>query len=260
MKTSLNILTIGDIMGRPGRTVLANKLQGLIDRYRVDVVIANGENAAGGRSITPPIVKDFLSMGIDVITSGNHIWDNKDVYSIIDEQPALLRPANYPDGVRGKGYTVLSRKGFTLCVINLMGRVHMEPLNCPFRTFDDIYDKIRDSVDIILVDLHAEATSEKQAFGWYVDGRASAVFGTHTHVQTADETILDKGTGYISDLGMTGAFKSVIGMEIKGSIDKFLTQVRTRYTVASENPGINAVLFTIDKSGVTLNIERVNTI
>lgn len=257
MKNSLNILAIGDIVGRTGRNVLASMLQGIIDQYRIDFIIANGENAAGGRSITEAIFRDLLSLGVHAVTMGNHIWDNKDVYNFIDNEPALIRPANYPEGVPGIGHSIFQCRGFSICVINLMGRVHMDPLDCPFRAFDAIYSQVKDEADIIIVDFHGEATSEKQAFGWYVDGRASAVFGTHTHVQTADERILKAGTAYISDAGMTGSFDSVIGIEKKASIERFLKQIRPRYEVATGSPGINAVFFEIDSQGKALQIERI---
>ncbi|HOO71182.1 MAG TPA: TIGR00282 family metallophosphoesterase [Spirochaetota bacterium] len=253
----MKILAIGDIVGRTGRNVLQSRIQGLIDQYRIELVIANGENAAGGRSITQSIARDFYSCGVNVITSGNHIWDNKDIYGFINDEVALLRPANYPQGVPGKGYFLSTFKGVSVCVINLLGRVHMEPVDCPFRTFDAIYEIIKDRSDIIVVDFHGEATSEKRAFGWYVDGRASVVFGTHTHVQTADEEILPGGTGFITDIGMTGSFDSVIGMEKRQSIEKFLTQIRPRYEVATGNPGINAVIFDVDKNGKTHAIMRI---
>jgi len=253
----VKILAIGDIVGRTGRNVLQSRIQGLIDQYRIELVIANGENAAGGRSITQSIARDFYSCGVNVITSGNHIWDNKDIYGFINDEVALLRPANYPQGVPGKGYFLSTFKGVSVCVINLLGRVHMEPVDCPFRTFDAIYEIIKDRSDIIVVDFHGEATSEKRAFGWYVDGRASVVFGTHTHVQTADEEILPGGTGFITDIGMTGSFDSVIGMEKRQSIEKFLTQIRPRYEVATGNPGINAVIFDVDKNGKTHAIMRI---
>jgi len=253
----VKILAIGDIVGRTGRNVLQSRIQGLIDQYRIELVIANGENAAGGRSITQSIARDFYSCGVNVITSGNHIWDNKDIYGFINDEVALLRPANYPQGVPGKGYFLSTFKGVSVCVINLLGRVHMEPVDCPFRTFDAIYEIIKDRSDIIVVDFHGEATSEKRAFGWYVDGRASVVFGSHTHVQTADEEILPGGTGFITDIGMTGSFDSVIGMEKRQSIEKFLTQIRPRYEVATGNPGINAVIFDVDKNGKTHAIMRI---
>src|SRR3990172_2467702 len=191
MQNSVNntfkILAIGDIVGRPGREILKDRLQGIMDTHRIDLVVANGENSAGGKSITPDILHELFSIGVDVITTGNHVWDNKEVFKILDSEPALLRPANYPPGVKGHGWHIVERKGFRTCVINLQGRLFMEPIDCPFRKFDALYDELKDKADIIIIDFHAEATSEKRAFGWHVDGRASAVFGTHTHVQTVAE-------------------------------------------------------------------------
>ncbi|MCU0847837.1 MAG: TIGR00282 family metallophosphoesterase [Spirochaetes bacterium] len=259
MKNSLKILAIGDIVGRAGREVLLSRLQGILDQHRIDFVIANGENSAGGFSITPEITQELLRAGVNVITSGNHIWDNKDIFSIIDSEPSLLRPANYPEGVKGKGYCISGKTGISICVINLQGRTNMEPIDCPFRKFDQIYEKIKDESDIIVVDFHAETTSEKRAFGWYVDGRASVMFGTHTHVQTADEEILPGGTGYITDIGMTGAFDSVIGMDKNVSINRFINQIRVRYEPAMGNPKINGVMFTVNKKGITEQIVRMAT-
>jgi len=257
MADTIKILAIGDIVGRTGRDILQSRLQGLIDRYRVDLVIANGENAAGGKSITGKITHNLLAMGVDVITTGNHIWDKKDVLEVIDNEPCLLRPANFPPGVMGKGHCVVNRRGYRVAVINLQGRVHMVPLDCPFRAFDLLYNEMKDNADVIIVDFHAEATSEKKALGWYADGRASLVFGTHTHVQTADEAILPRGTGYITDIGMTGSFDSVIGMSREASIERFLTQIRTANEVARDNPGINGIMVTINRSGKTEEIERL---
>ncbi len=253
----LNILAIGDIVGRAGRKILHNRLQGLVDLYAIDYVIANGENAAGGMSITPAIVSELLSMGINVITSGNHIWDKKEVLKIINNEPSLLRPANFPEGNSGNGYKIDNCRGVKVCVINLQGRSMMAPIDCPFRKFDEIYNEVKDISDIIIVDFHAEATSEKKAFGWYADGRVSAVFGTHTHVQTSDEEILPEGTGYITDIGMTGAFNSVIGMNKEQSIQRFLTQVKVKYEVASGNPKINGIIMKIDQKGKTMSLQRL---
>ncbi len=258
MSAVLNILAVGDVVGRPGRNILADQLQGLVDKFRIDAVIVNGENAAGGRSITPEIFREFMDLGIDVVTTGNHVFDNNDVYKIIDNEINLLRPFNYPPGVPGKGYCMIQVRGISICVINLMGRSELLAIDCPFRAFDAIYEEVRDKANIIVVDFHAETTSEKRAMGWYVDGRASAIFGTHTHVQTADEEILTKGTGYITDAGMTGPFKSVIGMEREQSIVRFLYQTRVRFEVATENPRINGIIFRINKSGVTESLERIN--
>ena len=257
MGRSFNILTVGDVVGRTGRTVLGSRLQGLIDQKRIDLVIVNGENAAGGYSITPQIFRDFMNQGADVITMGNHVWDNSDIFEIIDSEDRLLRPVNFPPGTPGKGHCILQIKGVTFCVMNLLGRSGMLAVDCPFRAFDDVYEEVKDKADVIIVDFHGEATSEKRAFGWYVDGRASVVFGTHTHVQTADEEILPKGTGYITDAGMTGAFDSVIGMEKEQSIRQFLSRMRVRFEVASGNPKINAVLFTVSDKGKTEAISRI---
>ncbi len=257
MKNSITVLAVGDVVGKTGRYILESKLQGLRDTYRIDIVIVNGENAAGGRSITPDIAESFLTGGVDVITTGNHVWDNKDIMKIIDQEPRLIRPANFPDGVRGKGYYLFNYKGYSICVINLMGRTLMTPIDCPFRKFDEIYKAVHEKAHVIIVDFHAEATSEKRALGWYADGRASVVFGTHTHVMTADEEILPQGTGYITDVGMTGAFDSVIGLKKEFAIDRFLYQVRDKFETATGNPKINAILLEIGSNGKTTRIERI---
>jgi len=253
----LKIFAIGDIVGRAGRNILASRLQGIVERERIDLVIANGENSAGGMSMTSEVTRDLFSLGIQVITSGNHVWNNNDILQIIDSEKYLLRPANYPEDVPGKGYCLFNVKGSKICVINLMGRVMMSSLDCPFRKFDAIYEKVKDESAAIVVDFHAEATSEKQAFGWYVAGRASAVFGTHTHVQTADNRILPGGTGYITDIGMTGAFDSVIGMKKERSLKFFLTQTRAKFEPAAGDPGINGVIIKIDADGKCTEMRRV---
>ncbi|MBN1532224.1 MAG: TIGR00282 family metallophosphoesterase [Spirochaetes bacterium] len=257
MKSSFNILAIGDIVGSPGRNILISKLQGLIDRFRIDFVIANGENSAAGMSVTASTVREILAAGVDVVTTGNHIWNDNDILSIIDSEQSLIRPANYPPGVPGKGYVVRQKKGMSICIINLIGRTFMTPLDCPFRKFDEIYRAAGEQSDIVVVDLHAESTSEKRAFGWYVDGRASAVFGTHTHVQTADETVLERGTGYITDVGMTGSFDSVIGMQKELSIERFLRQTKVRFKVADRDCRVNGIIFEIGKNGRTESVKRI---
>ena len=199
-----------------------------------------------------------MAMGVDIVTTGNHVWDNNDVLEIIDGEDNLLRPDNFPPGVPGKGWHMVQVKGISVCVMNLMGRSSMDPIDCPFRAFDRLYGEVKDKTDIIIVDFHAETTSEKRAFGWYLDGRASAVYGTHTHVQTADEEILPGGTGYITDAGMTGPFDSVIGMEKDQSIRRFLYRTRVRFEVASGNPRINGIIFTINKNGKTESLKRIN--
>jgi len=257
MAKKIKFFVVGDIIGKPGRNYLASKLRGFSEIKGVDVVIANGENAAGGFSLTTKVVEELFGAGVNIITSGNHIWDNRDILKIIDSEPKLLRPANYPEGVPGQGVCLYNYQGLKIGVINLLGRVQMVPIDCPFRKFDEIYNRISEETDIIIVDFHAEATAEKRAFGWYVVGRASLVYGTHTHVQTADEEILLGKTAYITDIGMTGPFDSVIGMKKDDSIRKFLTQQKVKFEVAEKNIKINGVLVEIDKSGVAINIERV---
>jgi metallophosphoesterase (TIGR00282 family) len=253
----VRIFVIGDIVGKAGRNILASKLPGLIDREKIDVVIANGENSAGGMAMTPEVTRELFSRGINVITSGNHVWNNNDILQIIDADLNFLRPANYPPDASGKGYCIINFKGINVCVINLMGRVLMSILDCPFRKFDEIYAKVKNDSHIIIVDFHAEATSEKQALGWYIDGRASVMFGTHTHVQTADERILPNGTGYITDIGMTGAFDSVIGMKIDNAVRFLISQTKAKFETAEENPGINGAIFTVTDAGKTVAIKRI---
>ncbi len=257
MGAVLNILVIGDVVGKPGRQIIRDKLPGMILKEGIDMVIINGENSAGGTSITASTTEELLSFGADVITTGNHIWDNRDIETIIDTEPRLLRPANFPEGVRGRGHAIVTVKDIQVCVINLMGRLFMLPLDCPFRKFDAMYSAARNDADIFIVDFHAEATSEKQAFGWYADGRASAVFGTHTHVQTADERILPGGTAYITDIGMTGSFNSVIGMEREKSVERFLKFTKLKYDVATGNIKLNGILLRITDSGKAESISRI---
>ena len=256
----VKLLFIGDIIGKPGRQVLSRELHRLVDRYFVDLVIANGENAAGGFGLTEEVARELYKIGVHLITSGNHIWDKKESVGFIDKSAALLRPANYPEGTPGRGSTVISTPGGTkVAVVNLEGRVFMNNLDCPFRTADREIAKVRDETAVILVDFHAEASSEKGAMGWYLDGRVSAVVGTHTHVQTADERILTEGTAYITDAGMTGSFESVIGMRKEEAIQKFLTQLPTKFEVAKKDLRLNAVLIAIDEqTGKALSIERIN--
>lgn len=255
----MRILMIGDIVGRPGRSVTAALLPLLIQEYRVDFVVANGENAAGGRGINREITDEFLRLGIEVITMGNHVWDNRDILGFIDHEPRLLRPANYPDDCPGQGYNIFrGPAGRRIAVINVSGRVFLTSLECPFRTVDYILKKIENQADIILVDFHAEATSEKQALGWYLDGRVTAVFGTHTHVQTADETILPGGTAYITDVGMTGPWHSVLGVKTKQVITRFLTQRPGPFEIATGPNQLNAVVLEIDDNSLQpLSIRRI---
>jgi metallophosphoesterase (TIGR00282 family) len=256
----VNILFIGDIVGKPGRQAISRELHRLVDRYKADVVIANGENASGGFGITAESAKELFVCGIHLFTSGNHIWDKKEALEYLKKDERVLRPANYPEGTPGKGSGVISTPGgVRVGVINLEGRVFMNNLECPFRTADREIAALSEVTKVIIVDFHAEATSEKTSLGWYLDGRVSAVVGTHTHVQTADERLLTEGTAYISDVGMTGAFDSVIGVRKEEPIQKFLTQLPSKFEVAKKDIRINAVVLTIDESsGKALGIERVN--
>ena len=255
----MRILFVGDIVGRPGRQAVSRRLDRLIDVHAVDLVVANGENAAAGFGLTVDIARELFDLGIDVITSGNHIWDKKEILGYLDRQPALLRPANYPPGVPGAGSGVFSTSaGIKVGVLNLEGRVFMNALDCPFRTADELLDELHRQTPIVLVDFHAEATSEKVALGCYLDGRASALAGTHTHVQTADERILPGGTGYITDAGMTGSRDAVIGIRKELAIEKFLTQLPVRFEVAKKDPVLCGVLFTIDvDTGRALGVKRI---
>ena len=254
------LLFIGDIVGKPGRELVRRGLGALIAVHKVDLVIANGENAAAGFGITPDIAEDLFSHGIDVITGGNHSWDKKEIFSYIAEQPRLLRPANFPSpGTPGRGRVVVSaRNGVRVAVINAMGRVFMTAIDDPFRCILDEINAVREDARIVFVDFHAEATSEKVAMGWHLDGRVTAVVGTHTHVATADARVLPQGTAYMTDVGMTGPHDSVIGVERANVIQRFLTGLPQRFETATENPRLNAVLITADEAtGRALAIERL---
>jgi len=256
----LKVLFLGDVFGKPGREILKKELLTVIKENEVDIVIANGENAAGGIGITPEICKTLFNMGIDVVTSGNHIYKKKEIYDYIVQQPRLLKPANYPPGTPGRGYCVMSDKGNNkIAVINICGRVFVENLDCPFRCIDRILENIKEETPVIVVDFHAEVTSEKVAMGWYLDGRVSAVVGTHTHVQTADERILPGGTAYITDVGMVGSRDSVIGVKKENIIERFLKVMPQKFTVAEDDYMINAVVIDIDERiGKANDIRRIN--
>lgn len=242
----LRFLIVGDVVGKPGRRVLREKLPLLKEELQIDAVIVNGENAAGGLGITPEVCEEIFSYGVDVVTSGNHIWDKKEILGYIDREPRLLRPLNYPEGVPGRGSLVLEKEGRIWAVVNLSGRVFMPPLDCPFRRIEQELKLLREQTNIILVDFHAEASSEKIAMGWFLDGKVSCVFGTHTHVATADERILPQGTAYITDIGMTGAHDSVIGIEVADIVGRFLTQLPVKYRVAKENVKLNGIVVEVD--------------
>jgi metallophosphoesterase (TIGR00282 family) len=244
----LNILFIADIVGKPGRRAIAGLLPQLIAEYHLQLCIANGENAAGGFGLTEEVVNELCKSGVEVITSGNHIWDKKEILHVLDQEPRLLRPANYPPQVPGRGSTVFrTAEGVPIGVVNLQGRVFMTATDCPFRAADRELKNLHTLTQAIVVDMHAEATSEKVAMGWYLDGRVSAVIGTHTHVQTADEQILPGGTAYITDAGMTGPHDSIIGITKKAVMDRFLTQLPTRFETAKGDVKLNGVVVEIDE-------------
>lgn len=259
-KHNMRALFIGDIFGKPGRRVLHERLGGLIHEHRIDFVVANVENAAGGFGITPQIADELLRSEIDLLTSGNHIWDKRIILTYLAEQPKLLRPHNYPPGVPGTGiYVGDTRCGVRVGVINLQGRVFMPSIDCPFVAGRTAVEQIRSETKIIIIDFHAEATSEKQAFGWHIDGLASAVIGTHTHVQTCDERILPKGTAYITDVGMTGSYDSIIGSIPALALERFLRQIPIRLEPAGGNLRLNGVIVEIDEfSGLATSIKRIS--
>lgn len=255
----MNLLFIGDVVGRSGRRALSTHLDSLVDRHQVDVVVVNGENAAGGFGLTLDVAREFFDLGVHVITSGNHIWDKREIYDYLDGDRPVLRPANYPPGLPGRGSMIFTTpSGVKVGVVNLEGRVFMDNLECPFRAADAIIEELQEQTPIIFVDFHAEATSEKMALGCYLDGRVSAVAGTHTHVQTADDRILPGGTGYITDAGMTGSLDAVIGIRKELAIERFLTQMPVRFEVAKKDPVLCGVLFSIDEqSGRATSVQRI---
>ncbi len=255
--TDMRILFIGDIVGRPGRQAVLGSLERLVAEEKCDLVIANCENSAAGFGTTPKIASQLLEAGIDVLTSGNHIWDKKDILPYISEQPRLLRPANYPQAPGFGLYVGLADSAVRYAVMNVQGRVQMPHIDCPFRCADEMLDELDRDVRIRFVDFHAEATSEKVAFGRYLDGRVSAVVGTHTHVPTADERILPGGTAYITDAGMTGPVDSVIGMGVKASVRRFLTGMPGRFQPASGTVRLNSVVIDVDvRTGRAVGVRR----
>ena len=256
----MNILFIGDIIGRPGRELIRKGLRGVVEHHDVDFVIANAENSAAGFGITKDIGDGLLEMGIDVMTSGNHIWDKKEALDYIVGEPRLLRPANYPAGVPGRGSCVAqSRDGRAVGVVNVMGRVFMTPIDDPFAVVLREIDSIRHKTRVIIVDFHAEATSEKVSMGWHLDGKVTLVVGTHTHVQTADERILPHGTAYLTDAGMTGPHDSIIGMEREPSLTRFLTGLPSKFEPATGNPRLNGIVVAADdKTGRATGVTRIS--
>lgn len=255
----MNLLFIGDVVGAPGRRVLAAHLPTLRERLKLDLVIANGENAAAGFGITREAARDLFDLGVDVLTNGNHAWDKREALEYIVTEPRLLRPQNYPPGTPGSGWYVAKARGIKIGVLNIMGTVFMHPtLACPFRTADEALAHKPADVGAVLVDFHAETTSEKWSMGWHLNGRVSAVLGTHTHVPTADERVLSAGTAYISDVGMTGCYNSVIGMDIQKTLRRFLHKMPEKFDAAQGKATLCAVVIDIDEqSGKSRSIRRI---
>ena len=255
----MKVLAVGDIVGESGLNKLKELLPTIIEKENIDFTIVNAENTSGGMGLTDKDFNALQKMKIDVITMGNHTWGKKDIFAFIDN-PKILRPANYSKGVPGKGYNIYECKGKKIAVMNLIGRTDMNILSeNPFTVADELVDKLRNQVDIIIIDFHAEATAEKIAMKYFLDGKVNIIFGTHTHVQTADEEITEKGTGYITDLGMTGPKKSVIGMDVSASIKRFLTSLPERYKLADGPAIFNGCIFEInDDTCKTINVYRIN--
>ncbi|MFD1952941.1 TIGR00282 family metallophosphoesterase [Paenibacillus thailandensis] len=254
----MNVLFIGDIVGSVGRQALKRVLPALRSKYNPHIIIANGENAAAGRGITGTIAREFFEWGVHGITMGNHTWDNKDIFEWIDEEPRIVRPANYPEGTPGQGMAIIRASGKELAIINLQGRTYLPAIDCPFRKADELIAKAQAKTKNILVDFHAEVTSEKIAMGWHLDGKASLVVGTHTHVQTNDDRILPGGTAYITDVGMVGPRDGVLGMERTAVLRKFMTQLPTRFVVDEGKWHLHAVSVQIDEAtGQAKKLEKI---
>jgi metallophosphoesterase (TIGR00282 family) len=254
----MKIMMIGDVYGEPGRAALAKLLPKLRDQHRVDFTVVNVENSAGGFGVTQPIAESVLDLGVDVMTTGNHVWDKKETVSYIVKENRLLRPANYPEGTPGAGYITVKAGPHRVTVINLMGRVFMNPIDCPFRKVEAILESVGGETPIRLVDFHCEATSESIAMGWWLDGKVSAVVGTHRHVQTADERVLPGGTAYITDLGMTGPTDGVIGVDREQILQRFLYQMPMRFETAKGPSALHGVVITVDPdTGRASAIERL---
>ncbi len=255
----MRILFVGDIFGRPGRNALESNLQRIKEQYQVDFCIANIENAAGGKGVTYDVAQQILNSGVDVMTLGNHAWDNKDIFSFIQDEKRMIRPYNYVPTLPGYGYVTLTLDGgVKITVSQVLGRLFMNNVDCPFRKADELLENMTDS-NVIVIDMHAEATSEKMAFGWYLDGRVSAVIGTHTHIPTSDERVLPKGTAYQTDVGMTGPYDSVIGMDIETATYQLITTVKKPFKIAKHNVKICCALIEVDEiTGKAKSIERLS--
>ncbi len=256
----LNILCIGDIVGRPGRRIVAEKLKDFIEKHSIDCVIANAENAAGGSGLTPQIYDKLLRYGVNLITLGDHTYRKRDIIKTLDTAENIARPANFSEHAAGRGFAVYkTSKGPTVAIVALIGRLFMKPAECPYNAVDKMLPKLQEKADIVIVDFHAEATSEKLAMGYHLDGRVSCVFGTHTHVVTADETILPKGTAYITDIGMTGPHKSVLGRGTESVLKSFRTQMPVPFEIATGDVRMNAILVTVDSNSKHADrIERIS--
>lgn len=255
----MRTLLIGDVVGRPGRDCVRDLLPRIIEKYQIDLTIANGENLAAGTGFNEKTANELFSFGVDVLTMGNHVWDKREALDYIEKEKRIIRPVNYPPGTPGAGYLLLTVHGVKVAVVNASGRVFMPALDCPFRTLQEVVHLLQQETSVIILDFHAEATSEKIAMGRFLDGHVSAVIGTHTHVQTADERILTQGTAYITDAGMTGPYESVLGVKPEIVLAKFITQLPARFEVAEKGPvQFNAVLVEIDaSSGRAQSIERI---
>ena len=255
----MKILLIGDIIGRPGRVIVEREVVRLREERGIDLVVANCENAAGGSGITPSIAEELFRAGVDVLTSGNHVWRKREAFELLKLDPRIIRPANYPDGAPGTGSTIvetLSKQ--KVGILNVMGRVFMEPIDCPFRTAERELARLSLVTPVIIVDMHAEATSEKVAMGWFLDGKVSCVFGTHTHIPTADERVLPQGTGFITDVGMTGPYDSVIGRRGDQILERFLTSLPHKSEVADGNIQLRGLLVEVNPTtGKALSVERI---
>ena len=256
----MKILFVGDIFGSPGRRIVADHVEDIVRANQIDLAIANAENAAGGFGITPAIAEDLFALGLDVLTSGNHVWDKRELYDYLNRQPRLLRPANYPDGPGHGLVTVKARNGVECAVINLQGRTYMPSTDCPFRKADLLLSQIDPAIKVRFVDFHAEVTSEKMAMGWYLDGRVSAVVGTHTHVPTADTRILPGGTAYQTDCGMTGPYRSVIGVDTETILQRFLSGMPVRMEAAKQGSELHSVIVDVDEETGKARAFRRHTI
>ncbi|MFC4775317.1 TIGR00282 family metallophosphoesterase [Paenibacillus sp. GCM10023252] len=254
----MNVLFIGDIVGNVGRSAVKRVLPALKSKYNPHIIIANGENSAAGRGITSTIAREFYEWGIHGITMGNHTWDNKDIFEWIDDEPRIVRPANYSSAAPGQGIAFIKANGKELAIVNLQGRTFLPPIDCPFRKADELIEQAKQRTNHVLVDFHAEATSEKIAMGWYLDGRASIVVGTHTHVQTNDDNILPGGTAYLTDVGMVGSMEGVLGMEREAVLHRFLTQMPVRFVVDEGAWQLHAISVQIDDAtGTAKKIEKI---